>query len=197
MGAILCLVPVPTAQILHPDCDLKTMSTFHGSLWGNKHGDIRFFFQLFAKNSLIKNIFEKGKKFENRTWFFLENSSVLGAVTKSRTGTLDVGLGRWTGTLDWDVGLGRWTWDSGTWDARTRGRAATRGRDKQTTPDICAEFVEYNFLWSRESYFTRFTTFIIYYFYPSLSVVADDFQRPWFGRTCLFAYLTVRTLGTE
>ena len=38
------------------------------------------------------------------------------------------------------------TWDSGTWDARTRGRAKTRERDKQTTPDICAEFVEYNFL---------------------------------------------------
>ena len=28
MGAILCLVPVSTAQILHLDCDLKTMSTF-------------------------------------------------------------------------------------------------------------------------------------------------------------------------
>ena len=123
-------------------------------------------------------------------------------MTKSRTGTLDwdVGLGRWTGTLDWDVGRGtrgRGTRGRGTRGRGTRGRAATRGRDKQTTPDICAEFVEYNFLWSRESYFTRFTTFIIYYFYPSLSVVADDFQRPWFGRTCLFAYLTVRTLGTE
>ena len=51
-----------------------------------------------------------------------------------------------------DVGLGdvehedSGTWDSGTCDARTRGRAKTRGRDKQTTPDICAEFVEYNFL---------------------------------------------------
>ena len=46
----------------------------------------------------------------------------------------DVGLG--------DVGLG----DVGLGD--------TRGRDKQTTPNICAEFVEYNFRWSRESYFT-------------------------------------------
>ena len=36
---------------------------------------------------------------------------------------------------------------SETWDA------GTRGRDKQTTPDICAEFVEYNFRWSRESYY--------------------------------------------
>ena len=42
----------------------------------------------------------------------------------------DVGLG--------DVGLG----DVG-----------TRGRDKQTIPDICAEFGEYNFRWSRESYY--------------------------------------------
>ena len=78
MGAILCLVPVSTAQILYPDCDLKTMSTFHGSLWGNKHGDTRFFFRAFAKNSLIKNIFEKEKNFDNRTWIFLENSSALG-----------------------------------------------------------------------------------------------------------------------
>ena len=78
MGTILCLVPVSTAQILYPHCDLKTMSTFHGSLWGNKHGDTRFFFRAFAKNSLIKNIFEKEKYFDNRTWFFLENSSALG-----------------------------------------------------------------------------------------------------------------------
>ena len=66
MGAILCLVPVPTAQILHPDSDIKypcpiSLSTFHGSLWGKKHGDPRFFFQVFPKNSLIKNIFEEEK----------------------------------------------------------------------------------------------------------------------------------------
>ena len=28
-------------------------------------------------------------------------------------------------------------------------------------------------------------------------VVANGFQRPWLGRTCLLAYLTVITLGTE
>ena len=72
------------------------------------------------------------------------------------------------------------TWDSGTWDARTRGRAGTRGRDKQKTPAICAEFVEYNFRWSRESYFML----------ESLLVVADGIQLPWFGRTCFLAYLT-------
>ena len=54
------------------------MSTFHGSLWGNKHGDTRFFFPAFSKNNLIKNIFEKEKNFDNRTCLFLENSSALG-----------------------------------------------------------------------------------------------------------------------
>ena len=85
-----------------------------------------------------------------------------------------------TGTWDRDVGLG-------TRGRGTRGHAGTRGRDKQTTPNICAEFVEYNFRWSHESYFML----------ESLLVVADGFQRPWFGRTFLLAYLTVRTLGTE
>ena len=44
----------------------------------NEHGDPRFFFQVFAKNSLIKNIFEEEKKFDSRTKFFLENGSQLG-----------------------------------------------------------------------------------------------------------------------
>ena len=70
MGVILFLAPVPAAQIIHPDCDLKTMSTFHSSLWGNKHGDPRFVSQVFAKNSLIKNIFEEENRFDSRTWFF-------------------------------------------------------------------------------------------------------------------------------
>ena len=67
---ILYLAPVPTVQIIHPDCDFKAMSTFHSSLLRNKHGDPRFFSQLFAKNSLIKNIFEEEKKFDIRTLFF-------------------------------------------------------------------------------------------------------------------------------
>ena len=33
----------------------------------NDHGDPRIFFQEFAKNSLIKNIFEEEKKFDSRT----------------------------------------------------------------------------------------------------------------------------------
>ena len=69
MGAILYLPSVPAAQIIYPARDLKTMFTFHSSLWGNKHGDPRFFSQVFAKNSLIKNIFEEEKKFDSRTLF--------------------------------------------------------------------------------------------------------------------------------
>ena len=82
------------------------------------------------------------------------------------------------------MGLG--SWDSGR-GTRVVGLGDTRGRDKQTTPNIFAEFVEYNFRWSRESYFMP----------ESLLVVADGFQRPWFGRTFLLAYLPVRTLGTD
>ena len=63
MGFILYLAPVPAAQIIHPDCDLKAMSTFHSSLWRNKHGDPRFFSQVFAKNSLIKNMSEEENDF--------------------------------------------------------------------------------------------------------------------------------------
>ena len=33
----------------------------------NEHGDPRIFFQVYAKKSLIKNIFEEEKKFEGRT----------------------------------------------------------------------------------------------------------------------------------
>jgi len=44
----------------------------------NEHGDPQFFFQVVAKNSLIKSIFEEEKKFDSRTRFFLENSSQLG-----------------------------------------------------------------------------------------------------------------------
>ena len=33
----------------------------------NEHGDPRFFFPVFAKNSLITNTFEEEKKFDSRT----------------------------------------------------------------------------------------------------------------------------------
>jgi len=41
----------------------------------NKHGDPRILFQIFAKNSLIKDTFEEVKKFDSGTRFFSENSS--------------------------------------------------------------------------------------------------------------------------
>ena len=107
----------------------------------------------------------------------------MGLGLETRTWDSDVGLGRGTRTWDSDVELGDVGLGRGTRGRGTRG-LGTRGRDNQTTPNICAEFVEYNFRWSRESYFML----------ESLLVVADGFQRPWFGR---LAYLTVRTLGTE
>ena len=63
MGAILYLVPVRAVQILYPDCDLKTMSTFHGILSGNKHGDPWFFFwYLHVLRTVQYKTFVKKKK---------------------------------------------------------------------------------------------------------------------------------------
>ena len=71
---------------------------------------------------------------------------------------------------------------------RTRGLGnAWRLGDVINKPDFCAEIVKYNFRWSRE----RCNML------ESLSVVADDFQRPWFGWICLLASLTVTSLGIE
>ena len=58
MSAILCLVPVPTAPILHPESDLR----IHDHISRQFHVNPQFFFQVFAKNSVINNIFEEGKK---------------------------------------------------------------------------------------------------------------------------------------
>ena len=79
---------------------------------------------------------------------------------------------------------GCWTrkrWDSGTWEVYTR------GSDKQTTPYFCSEFVKHNFRCSRERYYMleRFLS----------RLVADDFQRSWFGLICLLAYIIVKALG--
>ena len=79
---------------------------------------------------------------------------------------LGCGIRTWD-LVTWDSGT--WdsgTWDSGTWDARTqgrgtRGRAKIRGRDKQTTPDICAEFVENNFLRNCSSFLILFWVFCV------------------------------------
>ena len=45
----------------------------------NEHGDPRFFLQVFAKNSVMKNIFEEEKKFDSRT-FFLEKYFPTGCI---------------------------------------------------------------------------------------------------------------------
>ena len=44
----------------------KPDSEINAPFLSNEHGDPRFF-QVFAKNSLIKNIFEEEKKFDSRT----------------------------------------------------------------------------------------------------------------------------------
>ena len=104
------------------------------------------------------------------------------AVAKSGTGTWGLGLG--------DVGLG----DVGLGDVGLGdvglgavGLGDVGLGDVINKTDFYAEFVRYNFRWSWE----RCNML------ESLLVVADDFQRPWFGRICLLACLTVRTLGTE
>ena len=50
----------------------------------NEHGDPRIFFQVFARNSLIKNIFEEEKSLLVEHDFFLENSSQLGVFWPRR-----------------------------------------------------------------------------------------------------------------
>ena len=44
----------------------------------NEHGDPRFFLQVFAKNSVMKNIFKEEKSLIVEHDFFLENGSHLG-----------------------------------------------------------------------------------------------------------------------
>ena len=53
----------------------------------NEHSDPRILFQVFAKNSQIKNIFEEEKTFDSRTWFFLEKKSptTIPATKQSKT----------------------------------------------------------------------------------------------------------------
>ena len=107
--------------------------------------------------------------------FLIEHSSLVfprrTAVTKSWMATWGLGLGtrgcetqgretrrretQGRGTQEGETRR-RGTRGRGTRGHGTRGRGrgnsethGTRGRDKQTTPDICADFVEYNFRWSR------------------------------------------------
>ena len=50
----------------------------------NEHGDPQFFLQVFAKNSLMKNIFKEEKSLIVEHEFFLENSSQLGVLWPTR-----------------------------------------------------------------------------------------------------------------
>ena len=71
MGAILYIVSVHAAQILHPDCDLKPCPPFTAVCEETSTVTlvlfflfvffVCLFFQVFAKDSLIKNIFEEEK----------------------------------------------------------------------------------------------------------------------------------------
>ena len=45
----------------------KLDSEINSPLLLNEHGDPQFFLQVFAKNSVMKNIFEEEKKFDSRT----------------------------------------------------------------------------------------------------------------------------------
>ena len=52
----------------------------------NELGDPRIFFQVFAKNSLVKNIFEEEKKFDSGTRYFFRKESPTGCIfSKART----------------------------------------------------------------------------------------------------------------
>ena len=62
----------------------KPDSEINAPFLSNEHGDPRFFFQVFAKNSLIKNIFEEEKSLIVEHEFFLENSSALGVFYPRR-----------------------------------------------------------------------------------------------------------------
>jgi len=50
----------------------------------NEHGDPQFFFQVFAKNSLIENLFEEEKKFDSRTRFFCKQFPAGCILAKAR-----------------------------------------------------------------------------------------------------------------
>ena len=63
------------------------MSTFHSNLRRNNHGDPLFFPQVFAENSLIKNIIEEEKSLIVEHYFWGGNSFVFGVgVFESKRG---------------------------------------------------------------------------------------------------------------
>ena len=90
------------------------------------------------------------------------------------------------------MGRGHGTWgcgDLGMWDLGMRD-VRTCGHDKRTTPDFCAEFCKVQF-----SVLSR-KVLILYAGEFVCRLVADDFQRSWFGLIRFLAYVTVKALGT-
>ena len=61
MGVILYLAPVPSAQIIHPGCDLRTVYLSQQFMRRQTRWP-QIVSQVFVKNSLIKNIFEEERK---------------------------------------------------------------------------------------------------------------------------------------
>ena len=138
------------------------------------------------------------------------------AVTKSGTGTWDLGRedsgtsGRGTrgrgdagtrgrgdvGTRGrGDVGTwGRGTWDAGTWDSGTRD-SKTLGLGDVGPTGLEDVINKQHLIFSLNLLITIFDALekgINYAGEFVSSLVADDFQRPWFGLICLLAYATVK-----
>ena len=61
----------------------KPDSEINAPFLSNEHGDPQFFLKEFAKNSLIKNIFEE-EKFDSRTCFFFGKQFLLGVFYPRR-----------------------------------------------------------------------------------------------------------------
>ena len=64
----------------------KPDSEINAPFLSNEHGDSDFFFQVFAKSSLINNIFEEEKMFDSRTRIFFGKQFRTGCILpKART----------------------------------------------------------------------------------------------------------------
>ena len=65
--ASFCLVPVPTAPILHLIVISESMTTLHGSLWGNKHGNLRL--GVAAHPNLYTRKIREAREQANDDWY--------------------------------------------------------------------------------------------------------------------------------
>ena len=67
---------------------IKLDSEINAPFLLNEHGDPPIFFQVFTKNSLIKNIFEEEKSLIVEHYFLLEKSPTGFILGKARTSSL-------------------------------------------------------------------------------------------------------------